>query len=554
MQLRERAALLLLVGAGACFLPGALDRFVFPKLAVAAAGAGLALTVPARGRLPDNAKLMLGLSAGLLLLAALVSSAPLAELLGRAPRYEGLIALPVYAGALIAGARLLGPDPAAGAMAWLLDVLSVAALVIGVEAVLEAAGLRPLVSNVSRPGSLLGNASDQGAWAVLALGPLTITAFEIRQRLHVAGAIAAAAVLVTSGSRGALVGTVVVAAALIACRPRRELVIVLGCALAAAAAGVLAIPATRSRVLQTSPLSQQTATGRELLWSETLSLIDDHPLLGVGPSGYVDSIPVYHDRRYEREVGPQSPPDSPHDWILQAAAAGGPALALLAIALAALTLARGWRSIRGNSPAARDRRRSAGEGESVVRAGMLAGLAGYATALLFHFTTAGTAPLAALYAGALLSRATNPTPRARLTAPLVALYGFLVALLAAAAFAELPLRSALIEAAAGNLGAANNDFRLARDLRPWDAGVAQIAAHAYAVLARHDVPGAAPLGASWAAKELSAYPDSIQGLEDAASLQMALGHRVRAEELLRSAQRLEPRNPQLRDLDSLGAS
>ena len=353
MAPRERAALLLLVVSGACFLPGALDRFVFPKLAVAAIGVMLALTVPGRGRLPREVIGMLGLGGLLLLVAALTSAAPLAQLLGRSPRYEGVVGLSVYLGALIAGARLLGARQTPGASAWMLDVLSVAALAIGIEAALEATGLRPLASNVSRPGSLLGNASDQGAWAVLALGPLAIAAFTFREKLHVAGAVAAAVALATSGSRGALAGAVAVVAVLALCRPPRAVVIGLACGVVVVAAGVLALPASRARVLQTSPLAQQTTKGRTLLWSETASLVVDHPLLGVGPSGYVDAIPAYHDRRYEREVGPQNPPDSPHNWILQAASAGGVLLALLAVALAGLDAPRRMARRPASRPGAR---------------------------------------------------------------------------------------------------------------------------------------------------------------------------------------------------------
>ena len=545
---RERAALLLLVVSGACFLPGALDRFVLPKLAVAAIGVVLALTVPGRGRLPREVIGMLGLAGLLLLLAALTSAAPLAQLLGRSPWYEGVVGLSVYLGALIAGARLLGARQTPGASAWMLDVLSVAALAIGIEAALEATGLRPLASNVSRPGSLLGNASDQGAWAVLALGPLAIAAFTFRETLHVAGAVAAAVALATSGSRGALAGAVAVVAVLALCRPPRVVVIGLACGVVAVAAGLLALPASRARVLQTSPLAQQTTKGRTLLWSETASLVVDHPLLGVGPSGYVDAIPAYHDRRYEREVGPQNPPDSPHDWILQAASAGGVLLALLAVALAAWTLTAGWRAVR------REETRS----EAVIAAGLLAGLTGYAVALLFHFTTPGTAPLAALYAGALLSqpvRAGRASGRSRHSVGVspsraaAAAYGVLVVVLAAAAFAEIPLRQALVRAAAGDLRAANHDFDLARTLRPWDPGVAQVATHAYAVLAAHGVLRAAALGSTWAMRELDGYPDSVQGLQDAAVIDRALGRRAAADARLRRARRLEPENPLLRRAD-----
>ncbi len=200
----------------------------------------------------------------------------------------------------------------------------------------------------------------------------------------------------------------------------------------------------------------------------------------MGPSGYVDAIPAYHDGQYERDVGPQNPPDSPHNWILQAASAGGVLLALLAVALAGWTILTGWRAVRRRTGS-----------EAVVVAGLLAGLTGYAVTLLFHFTTPGTAPLAALYAGALLSQPIGagggPRRSALVSASRLAAaaYGVLAVVLVAAAFAEIPLRQALLRAAAGDLSAANHDFDLARTLRPWDPGVAQIATHAYAVLAAH---------------------------------------------------------------------
>jgi O-antigen ligase len=537
MLARERWAILLLSVAGAAFLPGALDRFVFPKLALAAAGAGLALSVPARGALPRGVSRLLLVAGLILLAAALHGAAPVAQILGRPPRYEGLVGLPVYLGALASGARLLGPRRARGSVAWLLDGLAVAALAIGVEAALEAAGLRPLVGNVSRPGSLLGNASDQGAWAVLALGPLAAVAIRLRGALHRAGALGAAVALVTSGSRGALAGAVVLAVVLAAQQPGRRprIAIAVGCVILAL--GVLALPTTRGRVLSTTQLAGQTVTGRKLLWSETLDLVRDDALLGVGPSGYVDAIPAYHDRRYEREIGPANPPDSPHNWLLQATAAGGPALAIIALILVGLVLRRGARA-RTEQPTA---------AESVAIGGMLAGLAGYSVALLFYFTAPGSTPLAALFAGALVAapRPSRALQSRRLRGFAVGAFALLTVVLVAGALAELPLRSALLQAASGNLAAADRDFHLARDLRPWDAGVAQTAAHAYAVLARGRETGAGRFGLPWALKELAVYPDSIQALQDGASLESAGGRPAAGSRLLRKARRLEPENPDL---------
>jgi hypothetical protein len=534
---RERAALAALGVGTAVFLPGALNRFVFPKLAVVLLGALLAYSCPARGRLPRVVIGLLGAAGALLAAAALAGTAPLAQLLGRPPRYEGLIGLSVYALALAAGARLLGGTRSPAAFGWLLDCLAAAAIVIAAEAVLETAGVGALVSNVVRPGSLLGNASDEGAWAVLALGPLAVTALTQRTPLNVAGALATAITLVCSGSRGALLGAAVLAVVLLVLLDRRLWWgVIVGTA--AITAGTLLLPATRARVFESSPHSAESVTGHELLATETLSLIGSHPLLGVGPSGFVDAIPAEHGRRWERQVGPANPPDSPEDWLLQAASSGGLPLLLLALTLSAIVLRRGLGSV--------GRERAGPVGAPLV--GMLAGLAGYAVALLFHFTSPGTTLLAALFAGALVAepaaaRANSHWPAARLIAMLAG--AALLAVLVAAAVAELPLRSAYADLDHGRLAAANTEFHLADDLRPWDAGVAADATDAYAQLARSGITGAAHLGLPWASRELRAWPDSVQALLDAAVLERDLGRAAASRRDLRRAHRLDPSDPRL---------
>lgn len=536
------------------FLPLALNRFVFPKLTVACGGVLLALLVPARGRLSRLAVGLLSAGALWLLVAALVGSSPVAALVGRPPRYEGVFVLPVYLGCAVAGARLLGPDRARGSTAWFLRCLSIAAIAIGIEAILETAGLRPLASNVARPGSLLGNASDEGAWALLALGPLGAVALRVGGRLHIAGALAAAATLACSGSRGALVGGLAAAAILAASSPRGAVRTALGVGLAAIAIATLVLPTTRARVTSSDALAAQTVTGRELLALETVRLIAERPLLGVGPSGYLDAIPTYHDRQFAREIGPANPPDSPHDWILQAAADGGVILALLAIALAGLTVRNGLRATRAQPTS----------GEAAAIGGILAGVVGYGTALLFHLTSPGTTPLAAVLAGALLAvpqldegrnqvaqqyltalrRAASRTKPPARVATRLALAALTLALAAAAA-AEIPLRSAIDAAATGRFTAANTDFTTAQTLRPWDDSIAAIAAHAYATLATDGIVTAPKFGAPWVAKALAAYPDWIQPLSDAATIDLTMHRPVPATELLRKAVAHDPANPDM---------
>ena len=538
MEPRERWALAALALSGTVFVPLALNRFVFAKLALAAAAIVLAFTVRPRGRLPRAAVALLLASAVVLMLATLTGQTPLGQLLGRSPRYEGVFVLPVYLGALLAGARLLGPGHARGSMAWFLRWLAVAAVAIGVEALAEAAGLRPLASDVARPGSLLGNASDEGAWALLALGPLANVALRVRGRLYAIGAIGAASALVCSGSRGALLGAGALAAVLAVLAPRPRLRVLIVGALAGVTLCAVALPASRSHVLGRSALARRTVTGRRLLWQETAQLLRASPVLGVGPSGYVDAIPRYNTRGYELAVGPANPPDSPHDWILQSAAAGGLLLALLAVALAALTLYKGARALAAQPTG----------GEAAAVAGMLAGLSGYAVALLFHFTSPGTTPLAALFAGALL--AVRPKSDSAISAVAraarSAAFGALALVLSTAALAEIPLRSALVAAASGHFAAANEDFHIAEALRPWDLAIAAIAGHAYATLAGAGSANAARIGAGWSERDVAAFPHSVQALADAATLAAAGGERARSAALLARALRMDPNNPDLR--------
>jgi O-antigen ligase len=290
-------------------------------------------------------------------------------------------------------------------------------------------------------------------------------------------------------------------------------------------------------VTGSSPYAGHTASGRLLLWSETVRLIAGHPLLGAGPGGYIDAIPAYHDARYERRVGPQTPPDSPHDWLLQAAAAGGLPLLVLVLALAGLTVVCGRRAVR----------RQPGGGEAAAVAGMLAGVAGYGVALLFFFTTPGSTPLAALLGGALLATESPPAAvAARLTrAAVAAALAALTLLLAAAAVAEIPLRDAIDAAARLRLPASDRDFGIARDLRPWDPAVDAAAAHAFAVLAGEGVAGAACDGLPWARRELAATPDSIEGLGDGAELDLSAGRFSTSVALLARARRDDPANPLL---------
>jgi hypothetical protein len=66
------------------------------------------------------------------------------------------------------------------------------------------------------------------------------------------------------------------------------------------------------------------------------------------------------------------------------------------------------------------------------------------------------------------------------------------------------------------------------------------------VLAAASYPGASVRGTSWASRELSAWPHSVQGLSDAATFDIALGRHGAARRALARARALDPVDPALR--------
>jgi len=213
-----------------------------------------------------------------------------------------------------------------------------------------------------------------------------------------------------------------------------------------------------------SPLSHQTVTGRGLEWTETLRLIRQHPLLGVGPSGFLDASPSVQSAQYVRLAG-AGRLDSPHSLPLQIADGGGVVLLLIAVVL-------GWFLVRNIVTLRRD------AAEAPWAIGAAAAIAGWATVLLTHFTAPGSTPLFCLLAGSLLG---EPRPRPvrlvirRATAAAATVLG---AVLLLAAIAEIPLRDGLRALQGGDATTAVRDFGAAHALRPWDADLDGQIAHA----------------------------------------------------------------------------
>jgi O-antigen ligase len=453
-----------------------------------------------------------------------------ASLLGRWPRYEGLPTLLVYAGLVWSGSRLLGTPGSVGAVR-LQTVLALVAVALGGESLAEAWGAHPLGRyDVSRAGSFLGNATDQGLVGVMLALVLLDPAGAGRRWWRWVGVLGAGTAVVLSGSRSAdlaaVVGLVVLAAL-----DRRRFARAAALTSVVVAVAVLLVPAARDRLGDSA-----TVHGRRLLWGEAWRMATDHPWGGVGPSRFVDVVGRYHDAAWAREVGAANPPDSPHDVLLQLWLSGGISMLVLGLVLA-LVLAR--HAIR----ACAERR--------ALAAGSTAAVLAWGAALLGNPTSPGPAVLAAVLAGGLLavSRLSGPEPRwPRLAVGSLA--AVLAAALVAASISELVLGRAMRSVAHGTVAAGDREVSRARTLRGGDPDVCMLAAQAFAARAATGDVVAARAARRQAECSLRRTPESLTAGTALAVADLVLGDRAAARRVVARLRVLDPTDPQVRALVS----
>lgn len=496
-----------------------MDRFVFGKLVLSAAAIAAAALGGREGRLPRSIGLTVAVGFGIFVLSCLLSPTPVASLVGRWPRYEGVPVVLTYVGCAWAGARVLGQRTRAATEA-LQTALAVLSVVLGALSILSALGWEVEGASVeSRNGSVLGNATDQGLVGMMLFAALFGVAAGRRTPLLVAGAVAAPLTVVLSGSRTALLATFLVLAIHVAFTVRdqrsRRIAEIAGGAFVAVGVLAVALPQVRDRITE-----GHSITGRLLLWKESLQVGGDRWWLGA-PSTFVDKVGRYRDSDWVREVGTSNPPDSPHSWPLQALVAGGVPLLLVAVTLAVLVLLTGWRNARPD--------------RDPLTIGLLAATVGYGAALLPNFTIAGSTCLAAFLVGCLVAEpAGRKEPRPLVWATTtVAAAG--VVLFTMGAAAERSLQDGIDQATRGDSAAADAAFRTAEHLRPLDGDVAMLAAQTQAGLADNDVDGASARAERWAAKSLDRTPDTYaSGL----ALAVAQVHDQRLDDAMRTLDRL----------------
>ncbi|ROQ40697.1 O-antigen ligase-like membrane protein [Frondihabitans sp. PhB188] len=295
-------------------------------------------------------------------------------------------------------------------------------------------------------------------------------------------------------------------------RQRRTIIVVSAAMLAVVVATTLALPATRARFVSTDGLAFESAADRLLIWREALAVIAQRPVLGWGPSGFLDAVSRVHGAQWQRDVGSATTLDSPHNWILQLLSAGGILLVcvgLVAIVLGVVSARRNWTA--ATRPPADGPPVSSDPDRADVLAAAVAALSGLAVGWSVTFTAPGTVILPALLFGALVARA--PAPKRALRRPLGALRSVGVvawcAFLGVAAVADIPLGNGVTAAAAGDIARADSSFETTARLRPWDADVASIAAQSLAASADAGNTAAAPLTVNWARRALRSTPGDL---------------------------------------------
>ncbi|WP_417510372.1 O-antigen ligase family protein [Microbacterium sp.] len=539
------AAVWLLGIAPIAMLPGLNDRWGWPTLLCVATATVLAALGRSTGALPRWFAALIGIAVILLAVSALTGEAPLAQLIGRAPRYEGMLVIGALVAAGWSAARLVGPQASPGVRRHLMRAVAVASLLLGFVAVLETLGIRPIPSDLTRSGSLAGNATDQailGAIFAAVLGAVAIGAWRRSARIDwwaLSGFIAGVVSVATSASRGGLLALAVVALGLtvvfIATSPKRARdAAVAGGVVLGAFLLMIAIPLTRSRLFGTSPLSQQTVVDRFYMWDDAWALIQTRPWWGVGPNGYADAItPFFGDEWFERaDVGAIL--DSPHNVILQAFAVGGIPGLLLAAVIVGGALLLGIRHARRSSGAQRD-----------ALIGSLLAVVGAGTALLTHVTSPTTMVPLAVCVGILVAVAPRePEVRAvRWIGGVLAAAGAVMVVICM--IADAALLDARAAARTGDLDRALGSFTTAQTLRPWDVDIALVAASSLGGAAANGIAGAIDPAAEWAQRAVDALPNSARAQYVAGMTASVRGDSVLAVQHLEGAAELSPTDPRI---------
>jgi len=227
---------------------------------------------------------------------------------------------------------------------------------------------------------MTGSRRDR-SWAALAMALLVVFVALTRTRSAAAAAVVETLVLAAWWGRG-----------------RRWL----WATAAMAAAVIVAVIALQWRTASAGSVARVSVEGRAAIWRNTLVMIREHPLIGVGLGAHSLVYPAYHRRAVVDPLfSPRTHLDFAHNDYLQLTAEMG----LVGVALLAVLGAAFVRVIR-------DARARCAGGEVALAAAVIASTAGLLTDALFSFPAYRALPpwLLALDASVLAVLARGPAP------------------------------------------------------------------------------------------------------------------------------------------------
>ena len=456
------------------------------------------------------------------------------------------------------------PNPALGLRLWMLWLAAATACVLLFQISDAGRDLRPVAGAALAAGTVVAalgigqslwgwsfvpqayppsatfankNIAAQFAVGVLPLGLVWMTR---RPRGRSWAVVAVATVLLVTfvaltRTRSAALALVVESVVLIAWwdRGRRWLWPLAG----VAGALILAI-VLQPRFAPSGSAAQVSVQARLAIWRNTLSMIRDHPAIGVGLGAHPITYPAYHQRAVVDPLySSRLHLDFAHDDYLQLTAELGLAGAILLAVLAA----GAWRL-------AREARRRAGAGEDAgLVAAATAAAAGLLTDALFSFPAYRALPpwLLALYAAILAVQARGPAPARGFViaarAPRAAL-----AAVAAVACVALMLVSSRWLRADGHVAAARRAEATGDPARMAGAAAEAVAldparADAWFLLGSADLLRGADEGAAQALQEAVARaPHDPSALANLGLARAKAGDRSGAVDALRRALRISP--------------
>lgn len=467
------------------------------------------------------------------------------QLLGRAPRYEGLVTAAAIIAVVWAAARTFGPSSAPRVRRTFLQTLAWTSFALAAVATFELTGARPFGVDIARPGALTGNATDQaivGAMHTAVLGTVVVRAWRkglAPRILIILGAAAGAVSVVTSASRGGLLALLVVLVWLtvLAVFGERLLGLRFGVVMgvwAAVLLTVLALPMTRTRLLGQSPLSVETLSDRWLMWGTTWNLVLERPLLGYGPSGFMDAMTGAVGPDWYLRAEPGNILDSPHNLVMQVVGSTGLLGGAVGLACLGVVMVVSTRSLRHAEGAQLDFLLAA-----------VPALAAGSIGFLTHVSSPNITLMMAVCVGVLCVQPESVTAQwqtgvRRTAAAALALFMVL------STVAEAMLYNGHRLAAQGAGESAQAAFESASLLRPWDIDIAVEASESLGRAARDGVPNALESATEWSESALESLPGSARVKENAGMLALVAGDTSSAQTQLSAAAKLAPADPRIR--------